>query len=87
MKFIEITLLLLLITACSPKDPLDGPIPDCKELLSQEKKVYVSLASERCDQARTMQEKMNSVGCVIKDKLQQCDSRRILRGSKSAFDK
>jgi hypothetical protein len=87
MKPMAITLLILLITACSPKDPLDGPIPECKELLSQEKKGYVDLATERCDQARTMQEKMSSVGCVIKDKWQQCDSRRILRGSKSAFDK
>ncbi len=81
------TFLVLLITACSPNDPLDGPVPECKELLSPERKDYVELGSQQCDQARTMQEKMNSVGCVIKDKWQQCDTRRMLRSSKSAFDK
>jgi hypothetical protein len=34
MKPMAITLLILLITACSPKDPLDAPIPECKELES-----------------------------------------------------
>ncbi len=87
MRIIGFVYLLLSLSACSPKDPLDGPIPDCKELLSQEKKGYVDLATERCDQARSMQEKMNSIGCGIKDKWQQCDTRRMLRSSKSAFDK
>ena len=87
MKPMAITLLILLITACSPKDPLDGPIPECQELLSPERKAYVELGAHQCDQARTMQEKMNSVGCGIKDKWQHCKTMSRLSSSKSAFDK
>lgn len=85
MKTVAITLLILLITACSPKDPLDGPIPECKELLSQEKKGYVDLATERCEQAKTVDAKLKSVGCGIREKLNGCQRQKTFSG-RSAFD-
>jgi hypothetical protein len=84
-KIYCLSLLFLLITACSQKDPLDGPIPECVELLSQEKKAYVDQATERCDQARTMDEKLKSVGCTIREKLSACQRERAFRG-RSVFD-
>jgi hypothetical protein len=47
---------------------------------------YVELAKQRCDQARTMEEKMKSVGCVIKDKSNHCKRLSALRGRRSALD-
>lgn len=79
MKFRSLTLAasiaaLLTLIACSPQssDPLDGPIPECKELLSPARKAYVALATQRCDQARTMNEKFNSVGCGVREKWLRC---------------
>ncbi len=62
---------LATLTGCIP-DPLDGPIPECKELLSPTRKDYVALANQRCDQARTMDEKFKSVGCGVRDKWLLC---------------
>jgi len=88
VKFFSVVFFLLLVSACSPKpsDPLDGPIPECKELLSPERKDYVDLATQRCDQARTINEKMNSVGCGVREAWLRCDRSRRLGSSRSAFD-
>ena len=67
-----LVLLMVLTTGCFAKDPLSGPIPKCDELLSKQRKPYVEMAYKRCDEARTMMEKLNSVGCGIKDKHLQC---------------
>lgn len=84
-KIYCVAVLFLLVTACSPKDPLDGPIPECVELLSQEKKSYLDQATERCDQARTMDEKLKSVGCTIREKSNACQRQKSFRG-RSVFD-
>jgi hypothetical protein len=72
MKTITCVLILLLVAACSQKDDLDGPIPKCKELLSKEGKPYVELAKQRCDAARTFNEKMNNVGCQVLNEWSGC---------------
>jgi hypothetical protein len=40
MKTVAIALFILLVSGCS-KDALDGPIPDCPEILSQDRQAYV----------------------------------------------
>ncbi len=86
MKVIVVALFVLFMSACS-KDPLDGAIPECPELLSKERQAYVDEGRKRCEQARTIEEKMKSVGCGIREKFNRCETSRMLSGNKSAFDK
>jgi hypothetical protein len=62
---------VVFVSGCG-KDILDGPIPECQLLISDSKIEYVKTAIERCDQARTFEEKMKSVGCAIKDRHHLC---------------
>ena len=85
MKTVAIALFILLVSGCS-KDILDGPIPDCPELLSPGRKAYVDEGMKRCEQARTMEERMKSVGCVVHDNFFRCERIKNLSSGKSSFD-
>ena len=85
MKIVAIALFILLVSGCS-KDALDGPIPDCPEILSQERQAYVEEGKKRCDQARTIEERMKSVGCVVREKFMRCERLKNLSSGKSSFD-
>lgn len=67
------------ISACSnapssPAEPdiLAGPIPDCPELMSPSRQAYQKAAEEQCKAAVTMQERMNTKGCEIIQRVDGC---------------
>lgn len=85
MKVYVVASFVLVMSACS-KDSLDGPIPECPDILSEQRQAYVQEGKKLCEQARTFEEKMKSVGCVIQDKAQRCARIKNLSSGKSAFD-
>ena len=51
---------------------LDGPIPGCEKLISLEDAhmvAYRAAAYRECANARTMQEKMENVGCMVRHEI------------------
>lgn len=70
-------LALLSLVGCKKEDDLlSGPIiNDCKRLYDendQEMKAYRAAAFKDCAKANTLQEKMNSVGCEVKNTMSKC---------------
>jgi hypothetical protein len=67
--------LLLSINAQS-EDVLKASVPQCNEILSQERAAYVRAAEDECAKARTYQEMTSNAGCLIRDRFRQCRSIR-----------
>jgi hypothetical protein len=68
------------LTGCE-KNILDGPIPECKLLISESYKNYVAAGIQSCEKTRTLDEKIKNVGCEIKDRHHTCRMLRMLSGS------
>jgi len=55
-KTLPLIALLLLLGACSAKDPLNSSMSQCHDFVSGERKAISGPANQRCEQARSEEE-------------------------------
>lgn len=75
--------LIASIAACKPKGDstdtatadgisLSGPIPQCKDLVTADRRGYRIAGVKECASANTMDARMTNVGCAIKEAMSKC---------------
>lgn len=82
-RVLFVVCLIVLTASCKPKgEPTDtataggislsGPIPQCKDLVTAERRGYRIAGVKECTSANTMEARMTNVGCAIKEAMSKC---------------